>query len=222
MEKSMSTTPVLTSTPASESSPYVIQEAVPGPAISELTGAEAARFSKAAAMLEKAWGGDSATPVAADSVASSDKPAPAAAPLEQNTDAVGRPEGEAPKVEAPKPPAEDPFAHKFDQLRREGQRLEQKRAEMKADLEELAKYRSAKGSAKVNLNAALETLGLTVDDVTRLALSGGQLSPEAQIALEAKQAAEKATSALEEQRKQYQEQQQQALLDNYRREASQF
>ena len=193
------------STPMDGPGAVIIKDPVPASAPMDAAGED--NFARALEMLT-AKPAEAAVPMA--------EVAPASAPKLDSATV-----GEQPKDES-KAAEPDPFAQKFELLQRKDAEIRKQAEAMKADLEELNKFRAAKRNAKVNLNSALEAFGLTVDDVTKLALQGGEVPEEVRIALEAKSETQKLREELAAREQQAQRQQQQAYIDSWRAEAEKF
>jgi len=193
-------TQVVANTPASETAPYIVQEAATGSAPE--TPSQQAAFDKALAMLE-----------AGDADASPEAPA----------DPAPDTAGAAAKPPEPAAPAEDPFKQRFDQYRREYTRLDDERKQLKSQLQEYEQLKASLAEAKYNPNKLLEIGGVSQEDFTKLLLeSGGEITPSMRVALEAKQRADASEKQLHKMRSELQEAQEAKLVNEYRSEALQF
>jgi hypothetical protein len=191
--------------------PYVIPMATPSVEV-DRQGA----FKEALALLE---GADAPSEAAPPATPAEEHPAAAAKPPPGTTTDGATPEGDKPPAADP---VEDKFKAKFEQLRREGAKVDKEREALKADLEELARYRGQKAEAKLSLTKALEMVGMSQEEFTKLALTGGELSNEAKLALESKQEVASMRQELAARDAKEKERQEATLLDNYNREAANF
>lgn len=193
---------IVPNTPAGDTgNPYIVREAA-----APVPEAQQEAFDKALGIWEAAD--------AADSGASADVPEPA---------------GDPATPADPAPPAgaaadtDKLFEQKFSEYRRQYSKLDAERQELKTELAEYHKLKADLAEARYNPNKLLELGGVPQEEFTKLLLSsGGEMSPEMRVALEAKQRAEASEKQLSTLQRSMQERQEQSLMDDYRNEAAAF
>ena len=122
----------------------------------------------------------------------------------------------APAAE-PKPDPDAFWKQKTEQYRRDYSKLDEERKQFKDELTEYRQWKAAKGEAKYNPNKALDLIGVSQEEFTKLLLSeGGEMSPAMRLALEAKQRAEAQDKELKTLQQQLQEREEQQKLAEYR------
>lgn len=177
-------------------------------AVVNAPASQEAAFNDALALLT----GEAKSEPAAEAPVAPQKAAPKQQPLDETP---------AKSEEAAQKP--DPFKSKFEQLQKEWSKLDAERNEFKTLRKELSELKAARDQAKISPSKMLEFFGLSQEQFTQqLIKTGGELSDEAKLALEAKQEVEKLRAEREAEQKQAQEHQKQQALDKWRSDVAQF
>lgn len=194
---------IVPNTPAGETgNPYIVREAT-----APIPEAQQEAFDKALGIWEAA---DAEAGELTEAVQEPEAAADPAKPVGETTPAVP---ADADKL----------FEQKFSEYRRQYSKLDAERQELKTELAEYHKLKADLAEARYNPNKLLEIGGVPQEEFTKLLLSsGGEMSPEMRVALEAKQRAEASEKQLSTLQRSMQERQEQSLMDDYRNEAAAF
>lgn len=194
---------IVPSTPAGDTgNPYIVREAA-----APIPDGQQEAFDKALGIWE---------------AADADGADPAAEPAKEQP-STGEPATGEPTPAASPADADKLFEQKFSEYRRQYSKLDAERQELKTELAEYHKLKADLAEARYNPNKLLELGGVPQEEFTKLLLSsGGEMSPEMRVALEAKQRAEASEKQLTTLQRSMQDRQEQSLMDDYRNEAAAF